>query len=76
MQYSFMSNFMFQIGDRVLAADVRDPAGQSLQEGIITRVIPNQEGIDSLVQYVIDFGVECRVLFENELEWVVQAKSA
>jgi len=72
-----MSNFMFQIGDRVLGADVGNAeCSESLQEGIITHVIPNQEGIDSLVQYVIDFGMDCRVLFANELELVVHAKSA
>jgi predicted SPOUT superfamily RNA methylase MTH1 len=60
-----MSNFTFQIGDRVLRADVRNP--QHLREGIVTRVTPNQEGIDSLVKYVIDFGSDYAVLFENEL---------
>jgi hypothetical protein len=74
MQYSFTSNFTFHIGDRVLSADIRNP--ECLQEGIIRHVIPNRDGIDSLVQYVIDFGTECRVLFENELELVVYAKSA
>ena len=60
-----MSNLTFQIGDRVLRADVRNP--QHLQEGIVTRVTPNREGIDSLVVYVIDFGSDYAVLFENEL---------
>ena len=57
-----MSNLTFQIGDRVLRADVRNP--QHLQEGIVTRV---REGIDSLVEYVVDFGSDYAVLFENEL---------
>ena len=67
-----MSNLTFQIGDRVLRADVRNP--QHLQEGIVTRV---REGIDSLVEYVIDFGSDYAVLFENELlQLVPYAKSA
>jgi hypothetical protein len=70
-----MSNLMFQIGDRVLRADVRNP--QHLQEGIVTRVTTNREGIDSLVEYVIDFGSDYAVLFENELlQLVPYAKSA
>ena len=70
-----MSNLTFQIGDRVLRTDVRDP--QHLQEGIVTRVIPNREGIDSLVEYVIDFGIDYAVLFQNELlQLVPYAKSA
>ena len=70
-----MSNLTFQIGDRVLRADVRNP--QHLLEGIVTRVRPNREGIDSLVEYVIDFGSDYAVLFENELlQLVPYAKSA
>jgi hypothetical protein len=70
-----MSNLMFRVGDRVLRADVRNP--QYLQEGIVTRMIPNREGIDTLVEYVIDFGIDCAVLFENDLLHVLlDAKSA
>ena len=70
-----MSNLTFRIGDRVLRADVRNP--QHLQEGIVTRVTPNREGIDSLVEYVIDFGSDFAVLFENELlQLVPYARSA
>jgi hypothetical protein len=60
-----MSNLTFQIGDHVLRADVLNP--QHLQEGIVTRVTPNRAGIDSLAEYVIDFGSDYAVLFENEL---------
>jgi hypothetical protein len=70
-----MSNLMFQIGDRVLRADVSNP--QYLHEGIVTRVIPNREGIDSLGEYVIDFGIDYIVLFGNELlQLIPDAKSA
>jgi len=70
-----MSNLTFQIGDRVLRADVSKL--QNLQEGIVIRVTPNREGIDSLVEYVIDFGSDYVVLFENELlQLVPSAKSA
>jgi hypothetical protein len=70
-----MSNLTLQIGDRVLHADVRNP--QHLQEGIVRRVISNRECIDSLVEYVIDFGIDYAVLFENELlQLVPYAQSA
>ena len=70
-----MSNLTFQIGDRVLRADVGNP--QYLQEGIVTRVIPNREGIDSLGEYVIDCGIDYIVLFGNELlQLIPDAKSA
>jgi hypothetical protein len=70
-----MSNPMFRVGDRVLRADVRNP--RYLQEGIVIRVIPNREGIDTLVKYVVDFGIDCAVLFENDLLHVLlDAKSA
>ena len=60
-----MSNLLFQVGDRVRRADVRHP--QYLREGIVTRVIRNREGIDALVEYVIDYGIDSAVLFENDL---------
>jgi hypothetical protein len=60
-----MSTLMFQVGDRVLRADVRHP--QYLQEGIVTRVIRNREGIDALVQYVIDYGIDSAVVFEHDV---------
>jgi len=40
-------------------------------------VITNRECIDSLVEYVIDFGIDYAVLFENELlQLVPYAQSA
>ena len=60
-----MSNLMFQVGDRVVSADVHHP--QYLREGIVTRVIRNREGIDALVQYVIDYGIDSAVAFEHDV---------
>ena len=71
----FMSDLMFQVGDRVLRADVRRP--QYLREGIVIRVIRNREGIDALVEYVIDYGIDSVVLFENDvLRPILDAKAA
>ena len=70
-----MSNLMFRVGDRVLRADVRNP--QYLQEGIVIRMILDREGIDGLAEHVIDFGIDCAVLFENDLlHRLPDAKSA
>jgi hypothetical protein len=70
-----MSNLMFHVGDRVLRADVRNP--QHLREGIVIRVIRNREGIDALVEYVIDYGIDTTVLFENDvLRPILDAKAA
>ena len=33
----------------------------------MTRVIRNREGIDALVEYVIDYGIDSAVLFENDV---------
>jgi len=69
-----MSNLMFQVGDRDLRADVRHP--QYLREGIVTRLIHNREGIDALVEYVTDYGIDSAVLFENEvLRPILDAKA-
>jgi hypothetical protein len=71
----FMSDLMFQVGDRVLRADVCHP--QYLREGIVIRVIRNREGIDALVEYVIDYGIDSVVLFENDvLRPILDAKAA
>jgi len=71
----FMSNLVFQLGDRVLCADVRHP--QYLREGIVTRVIRNREGIDSLAEYVIDYGIDSAVVFENDVfRLILDAKAA
>lgn len=70
-----MSNLMFQVGDRVVSADVRHP--QYLREGIVTRVIRNREGIDALVEYMIDYGIDSTELFEHDLlRPILDAKAA
>jgi hypothetical protein len=70
-----MSNLLFQVGDRVLRADVHHP--QYLREGIVIRVIRNREGIDALLEYVIDYGIDSVVLFENDvLRPILDAKAA
>jgi hypothetical protein len=71
----FISNLMFQVGDRALRADVRHP--QYLREGIVTRVIRNREGIDALAEYVIDYGIDSAMLFEHDLlRPILDAKAA
>ena len=70
-----MSNLLFQVGDRVLRADVRHP--QYLREGIVTRVIRNREGIDALVEYVVDYGADSVVLFKHDVfRPILNAKAA
>jgi hypothetical protein len=45
----------------------QQPPNPGPEEGIVIRVIPNREGIDTLVEYVIDFGIDRAVPFENDL---------
>ena len=70
-----MSNLLFQMGDRILRTDVHHP--QYLREGIVTRVIRNRKNIDTLVEYVVDYGIDSVVLFENDLlRPILDAKAA
>jgi hypothetical protein len=40
-------------------------------------VIRNREGIDALVEYVIDYGIDSAVVFENDvLRLILDARAA
>jgi len=55
----------FKVGDRVKRIGVLVPIWMKV--GIVTKVIPNKDGIDWATQYQVDFGEMKKTLYQTEL---------
>jgi len=65
---------LFRVGDRVERIGVLGP--QWMKVGIITRVIPNEYGIESATEYEVDFGELAKAtLYQVELRLVKTAQN-
>jgi len=65
---------LFKVGDHVERIGVLGP--KWMKVGIITRVIPNEYGIESATEYEVDFGELAKAtLYQVELRLVKTAQN-